>query len=113
MKAGLTLGGRVSRVAGAGGVVAKLRAEGEARLDGCDGGESPSADAALAKGWHQRARDGSAEGQVVAGVDGGEVADVCGSRAPVERGLLGYSTKAGVLAETLVFHAEPSSRLRA
>ena len=40
----------------------------------------------------------------------GEVADVGGGGALVEPGVEGVETKAGVLALTLVFQAEPSSR---
>ena len=53
----------------------------------------------------------ASEGQIVGSVDGGEVADVGGRRAVVEVGVGRiHEMKAGVLALTLVFQAEPLSR---
>ncbi len=75
----------IAAVAGAGGVVAELRAEGEAGGEADDGCEAPAGDHVLGElvGVGEEGL-ACADGEIVGGVGGEEVADVGGGGAVVE-----------------------------
>src|ERR1017187_9623995 len=80
----------VARVTGAGGVIAQLRAEGEAREQRGDGRDGPAGDDMVGE-IAGVTEEGFvlAEGKFVGSVDGGDIADVGRSGTVVEVGQCG------------------------